>query len=314
LNPRTSFLKKVLCGLAGLLFVAVISQANAAEKKIVLKKYPDLKIGFTTANFAKAYPTTPANLHKLLDFASEHGFSFIEIRDANATLTTSECKALAEYARQKHVEVIYAMNVGVLDGNYWEVYSRGIANASLFEGPKVIRTGANGAEMMADEKKTYWTADEFTKIIHNANQAGNTARMFGMQLLVENAREGLHGDGTTTFGSTELFGSKGVNANVGLQLDVGNFFCTSRVPSEPEAARAFLAANASRVGYTHLKTSKLNKVQPVLDGNQLPFETIFELLQKNGKNYLAIELDPASNPDQAFENHLKSVEYLVRTF
>lgn len=314
MNSRTSILKKILRGLAGLLFVAVISQANAAEKKIVLKKYPDIKIGFTTANFAKVYPTTAANVRKLLDFASEHGFSFIEIRDGNATLTPAECKALADYARQKHVEVIYAMNVGVLDGNYWEVYSRGIANAGFFDGPKFIRTGANGVEMMADEKKTYWTADEFTRIIQNANQAGNTARMFGLQLLVENAREGLHGDGTATFGSTELFGSKGVNPNVGLQLDVGNFFCTSRVPSTPEAAGAFLAAEVGRVGYTHLKTSKLNKVQPVLDGNQLSFETIFELLQKNGKNYLAIELEPVIAADQAFENHLKSIQYLVSNF
>jgi sugar phosphate isomerase/epimerase len=314
MNSGTSILKKVLRGLVGLLFIAVISQANAAEKKIVLKKYPDLKIGFTTANFAKAYPTTAANLRKLLDFASEHGFSFIEIRDANATLTSAECKALADYARQKHVEVIYSMNVGVLDGNYWEAYSRGIANAGLFEGPKVIRTAANGGEMLADEKKKYWTADEFAKIVENANRAANTARMFGLQLLVENAREGLHGDGTTTFGSTELFGSKGVNSNVGLQLDVGNFFCTSRVPSTPAAAEAFLIANVAKVGYTHLKTSKLNKAQPVLDGNQLPFETIFELLQKNGKNYVAIELDPAPAADQAFENHLKSAKYLVSNF
>jgi len=133
-------------------------------------------------------------------------------------------------------------------------------------------------------------------------------------LLVENAREGLQGDGIAKFGSVELFGGKGVNQNVGLQADVGNFFCTSRVPSTPSAAGAFLAANVGRIGYIHLKTSKNNKPQPVLDGNELPFDTIFGLLQKNGKSYVAIELDPVVSANDAYVNHIKSIEYLKKNF
>ncbi len=45
--------------------------AYSAEKKIVLNKYPDLKIGFTTANFLRALPVTLENTKKLIDFASD---------------------------------------------------------------------------------------------------------------------------------------------------------------------------------------------------------------------------------------------------
>ena len=316
MKRKVQFGKSLLLGLVLLLCLVFVSQATVyAADKIVLGKYPDLKIGFTTANFLKFYPPSVANEKKLLDFASEQGFVFIEIRDPNATLTLGECKEIAAYARQKGVEIVYAMNPGALDANYWEVYSRGVANAAVFDGPKVVRIGANGGEMMVSEDKTHWTAEEFAKIVSTTNMAANYAKMFGLQFLTENARESLQGDGVTTFGTTELFGSKGVNSNVGLQLDVANFFCTARIPGDPGAVRSCVADNVSQIGYTHLKTSsKEHKPQQVLNGNELPFEAFFKLLQKNGKNYIAIELDAAATLDDAFANHIKSVEYLKKNF
>jgi sugar phosphate isomerase/epimerase len=288
--------------------------AYGADRKIVLKKYPDFKIGFTTANFAKVLPPTATNIKKMLDFAAKQGFAFIEIRDPEARLTLEECKDLAAYSKNKHVEIVYAMNTGLLDPNFWEVFSRGIANAGVFHGPKVVRTGANGIEMVKETGKKYWNATEFAMIVENANKAANTARMFGLQFLVENAREGIKGDGITTFGTTEFFGNKGVNEKVGLQLDVANFFCTSRVPSEPGQVKSFVADHAARIGYTHLKTSKAHKPQPVLDGNELPFEDFFTYLQKNRKNYIAMELDPAAILADVYANHIKSIEYLEKNY
>ena len=81
----------------GLVFFLGVS-AFAGET-IVLKKYPDLKIGFTTANFLKVLPVTVENTKKLIDFASDHGFSWIELRDPNAVLTLDECRQIADYAR-----------------------------------------------------------------------------------------------------------------------------------------------------------------------------------------------------------------------
>jgi sugar phosphate isomerase/epimerase len=69
-----------------------------------------------------------------------------------------------------------------------------------------------------------------------------------------------------------------------------------------------------KIGYIHLKTSKNNVPQPVLDGNQLAFDTILDLLQKNGKTYVAIELDPVSSATDEYANVVKSVEYLKKNF
>lgn len=315
MKSKVVFGRNLMVGLVLLLCLVFVSQATVyAANKIVLGKYPDIKIGFTTANFLKFCPPSVPNIKKLLDFAGDQGFVFIEIRDPNASLTVNECKEIAAYARHAGVEVVYAMNPGATDPNYWEVFARGIANAQVFDGPKVVRIGANGGEMMVSDTKTHWTAEDFAKIVQNTNMAANYAKMFGLQFLTENARESLQGDGVTTFGTTELFGPKGVNSNVGLQLDVANFFCTARIPADPAAVKAFVAANVSKIGYTHLKTSKNHVPQQVLDGNELPFDAYFSLLQKNGKNYVAIELDAAATLDDAFANHIKSVQYLMKNY
>jgi len=271
-------------------------------------------MGFTTVNFSKVLPPNVVNIKQILDFASRKGFAFIEIRDPNAKLTLSECEDLTTYAKQKGVEVIYAIASGLLNPNYWETFSRAIANASIFKGPKIVRTGASGVEFLNDEGKQYWTATEFAMIVKNANKAANIAKMFGLQLLIENGLEGLQGDGETTFGTTELFGSNGVNENVGLQLDVANFFCTSRVPSKPGDVNTFVANNVSKIGYTHLKTSKDHKPQQVLDGNELPFETFFNFLQKQDKNYMAIELSQSTSLADVYENHIQSIDYLKKYY
>jgi sugar phosphate isomerase/epimerase len=275
-----------------------------------MKKYPGLKIGFTTANFMKFLPPTLENVKQLIDFASKNEFSFIEIRDPNARLSLRECRELAAYATRKKVEIVYAMGVGLLDDNYWEIFSRGVANANVLPGPKVVRTALGGQEFSNDPDKATWTGDEFAKLVKRADKAGNMATMFGLRFLVENGREALKGDGRDAFGLEEFFGPHGVNANVGLQMDVANFFCVSRAPARPEDVKAFVERNVSKVVYVHLKSSKDHKPQQVLDGNELPFEVFFSELQKAGKSYVAIELDGPATAADAFSNHIKSIGYL----
>jgi sugar phosphate isomerase/epimerase len=285
----------------------------AADKPIVLSKYPNIKLGFTSQNFSKWLPPTAQNLKPILDFASQKGFAFIELRDPNAGLPLSDAKEVADYARQKNVEVIYAMGVGGLDANYFEVFSRGLGNTMVFDGPKFARTGANGSEM-TDTKKQFWSATEFAQLVKNLNQAANTAKTFGYTLYVENANEGLAGDGIATFGIADLFGPKGVNANVGFQLDMANFFCVSRVVNSPNDVQKFFEANVKRMGYSHMKTSKNRTPQTFLDGNELPFDIYLSSLSKNGKVYVTIEHANADTLEDAYTNHQKSIDYLRNNF
>ena len=312
---KSSFEKT--CGLlVACLFIIVLFgvSASAADKPIVLSKYPNIKIGFTSQNFSKWLPPTALNLKTIIDYASEKGFVFIELRDPSASLSLSDAKEVAAYARQKNIEVIYAMGVGGLDTNYFEAFSRGLANAMVFDGPKFVRTGANGNEMNLDPKKQFWTAAEFAQLVQNLNQAANTAKTFGYTLYVENANEGLAGDGIATFGTANLFGPKGVNANVGFQLDMANFFCTSRVVSSPNDVQNFFEANVKKMGYSHIKTSKNRTPQPFLDGNELPFDVYFLSLSKYGKVYVTIEHANADTLENAYVNHQKSIDYLLKNF
>jgi len=300
--------------LAFAILFAFVTTAFAADKTIKLSKFPELKIGFTSQNFSKWLPPNVENLKTIIDFASKKGFAFIELRDPNAELSLSAVQEIGKYAKKKKIEVIYAMGAGALDDKYFETFARGLANAKALGGPKFVRTGANGNEMNVDLKKQYWTADEFAKLVQNLNKAGDMAKASGMRFLVENANEGLKGDGVATFGITNLFGPKGVNANVGFQLDMANFFCVSRVENAPADVLAFFEANVKKMGYSHLKTSINHKPQQFLNGNELPFEAYFKPLAKNGKVYVAIEHANADTLEDAYINHQKSIDYLTKNY
>ena len=289
------------------------STAYSAEKKIVLNKYPDLKIGFLTMNFLKVFPVSLENAKKLIDFASDQGFAWIELGDPNAVLTLAECKQIAEYARAKKIEIGYRVNPGLMDANFWEVFSRALANAAVFDGPRTIRTAAPGNEFNIDPKKTAWALNELSKVVKIANRAGNQARALGLKYVTENAFEVIRGDGLTSFGTTEYFAN--VNSNVLFQLDTGNFFCLGRNVAKPEDASAFVEKHASKLVYIHLKTSsKDHKPQAILSDNELDFNIVFSLMTKQKVPWVAIELVQAPTFQECADNHKKSVEYLKKNF
>jgi sugar phosphate isomerase/epimerase len=296
-----------------LVCVAGLVSTAVAGEKIVLKQYPNVKLGFLNVNFSKQWPLGMENAKKSIDYASEQGYWWVEIRDPLATLTLAQAKELAAYADKKGVELAYAMNIGLLDPNFWEVFSRGVANAAAFKkGPRTIRTAGPGLEFANDPKKTHWTFSELQRAVKTANRAANLAKTFGLQYVVENAVEALKGDGVNTFGTTELFAN--ANSNLGFQLDTGNPFCTSRVWTKPADAQAFIEKYASRMGYMHLKASQNHKVQPVAGDSELDFGTIFAIAAKANMPYIAFELDQPDTLQGAFDNHKKSVEYLKGRF
>ena len=283
--------------------------AHSGQGKIVLKKYSDLKIGFTTTNFLNVLPVSVENKKKLIDYAAEQGYAWIELRDPNADLSLAKCKELASYAKSKGIEVSYAIQKGLLDSDFWETFSRGLANAAVFEGPKTIRSLGTGSEFTKDSKKKTWTLEELYKVVKTANMAGNKAKQLGLQLVVENAMEAIKGDGISGFGTTEFFAN--VNTNVGWQFDTANFFAVARVYTNPPDAKKFLEENIGKLFYIHLKTSTPeHKVPPVLSDNELDFNIVFELIQKNRIPWVAMELPAAKTLEEAKTNHEKSIKYL----
>lgn len=295
------------------LCLGVLATGLEAGEKVVLSRYPDLKIGITTANLLKFLPVNLANAKKYIDFAVEHGFSYVELRDPVASLSLAECKEIAVYAKQRDIDMSYAVNVGVLDPNFWEVFSRAVANAAVFDGPRTIRSAGPGLEFATNEKKTAWTFAEFTKLVETASQAANLAKMMGLTYVIENASETLKGNGTTAFGTVEVFAN--ANANLGFQLDTANFFAVSRVPPKADAAADFLRGIAPRMGYLHLKTAtKQGGQAPVLGENPLIFEIVFWEAAKNKKPYVAIELFPPDTMEQVQANHKASIRYLLENF
>jgi len=294
----------VLCG------ALIVTDIDAAPKaKIVLKNYPDFKIGILANNFIKPLPLTKDNMKKVMDWTSENGFAWMEIRDPRADLTYAECKELARYAVSKKIEIIYALNIGFLDPQFNEAFYRGCANAALFPGPKVIRTSAPGPEFNADPKKSTWTAEEFDKLLGVANNAANVAKLLGLELVVEHAFEAMQGDGVSSFGMVEIQ-TKG-NTNIGSQYDTANFFAVSRAPVSPEAAKGYFERFAKKTYYVHIKTcGKDNVVTDSITDHVFDLGAVFEILAKAKCNYLGIEIPQQAKFEDVQENLRKSAAYL----
>jgi sugar phosphate isomerase/epimerase len=311
---KASSRRRVLAGCAAVVMaIALLHGSLFAAEKVVVKKYPDLKIGFTTQNYLTALPVTLENSKKIIDWAADQGFALIELRDPSAKLTLDECTQLSAYARSKKVEVAYALQIGILDAPYWETFSRGVANAAVFEGPKTIRTLIGGGEFAADPKKKGWNLKELYTLVKRANRAGNTAMARGVHYVVENGTEALRGNGATEFGTTEFFAN--VNSNVGYQMDIANFFAVSRVVANPQDAQEFLEKNVGKLRYMHLKSSsRENKTTTVLEENPLPIDTTFAILSKNRVRYVAIELPQQPNFDACNANMMKSIEFLKKNY
>jgi len=304
--------KRILAALIGFTFCGTLMAADvvaAGKEKIVLKKYPEFKIGILANNFIKPLPLTKDNMKKIMDWTSANGFAWMEIRDPRADLTYAECKELAAYAAKKKIEVIYALNIGFLDPQFDEVFYRGCANALLFPGPKVIRTSAPGPEFNADPKKATWTREEFGKILAVANNAANVARLMGLELVIEHAFEAMQGDGATTFGMVELQ-TKG-NSNIGSQYDTANFFAVSRAPVSAEAAKGYFEKFAGKTRYVHIKTCGANNVvTDAITDNVLDLGAIFDILAKANIHYLGIEIPQQAKFGDVETNLKKSAAYL----
>jgi len=306
--------KRYLVMMAILLLVGVFLGGTVfAAEKIVLKKYPDMKIGFTTQNFLQPLPVSLENAKKLVDWASNQGFAWIEYRDPSAKLTLNECKQLAAYAKGKKLEVGYAAQIGILDPEFSEIFSRGVANAAVFEGPKTFRTLVAGAEFNPDPKKTGWSLNQLSKLVKKANLAANVAKSKDVQYVAENSTAALKGEGITSFGMTEFFAN--VNSNMGWQMDTANFFAGIRVLPRPEEAQAFLERFIGKLYYVHVKSSsKEHKSTDVLEENELPFDIIFALLSKSKVNYLALELNQQPKLEDCQNNLMKSIEFLKKNY
>jgi sugar phosphate isomerase/epimerase len=148
------------------------------------------------------------------------------------------------------------------------------------------------------------TEAEFQKAVDTTNRAAKGVKDVGLHLIVEDAFLPVLGPyGFEAFADA-------TDKAVGLQLDTANMFCVSRVRTDPKEAERVMRKIAPRLYYTHLKASVNGVCQPVLTDSELDFGVIFEILGKNKKNYIGIELVGVKTVEETKANFVKSLEYL----
>ncbi len=288
----------------------VISSCNTdiGRKSMVVKKYPNLKIGFSTQNFQKAMPVNVESLTEIIGYASKEGYQFIEIRDDLAKLSSSDCRILADVSKRNKIDVIYEIHKNLLDSDYFVVFEKGLANTLLFPGPGILRTLLSKSEFDADSLKKGWTKEELVQLTKLADSCSMIAKRKNVQFIVENLNEAFFGNDSTYYGLNDFFKN---TSTTGLQLDISNpFRKSSREKADPEKVKEYLVSLGNRWVTTHLKTNKEGDPQPILTENPLSIEDVVELMGKQNVLYVTIELAPVESKQQCYDNHIKSISFL----
>ncbi len=263
-----------------------------------------IRWGFTTQNFLPTVPVSLEAAKRFVSYAKKEGFSWIELRDPDASLSVEQCREIAAFAGHNGIEVVYSMQRGLLADDFEVVFDRALANTKVFNGLQVVRVLA-----LRSKEDWGWTDTEFSRAVTVANKAAQQAAGHGCQLMIENADVVLDGTGKDCFGMIQLMET--VDPEILLQLDTANLF-TGPQPVTPQQAEEFIRTYARRIIYVHLKSARDGKAQPVLSGNSLNFRTIFSLLAESGKTpHVAIELaSGTANTQQVFKNMQSSLDWL----
>lgn len=307
-TDKINFKNFTLFILIFLLIANTSCNKQTSKKTLVFKDYPKIKLGFSTQNFLKSMPFNVEGLTEIIEYASNEGFQFIEIRDFNASLSNDDCRALAGIAKKNKLDVIYAFNKNPLDSGYIKVFERGLANALVFPGPGILRTSASKSELDTDTSKKGWTKDELIILSSLSDSCALIAKAKNIQFIVENGNEAFFGDSLTYFGLTDFFSNTSIT---GLQLDIANLFRnTSRVKNDPGKVLKYISTMGNRWVETHLKTILGGEPQPVLTDNPMPIEKVIALMGQQNILYCAIELNAVSNKQECFDNHAKSIQFL----
>ncbi|MDF9797129.1 sugar phosphate isomerase/epimerase [Catalinimonas alkaloidigena] len=283
-------------------------EISETDQKMQFTELQNLKLGFTTQNFLQVMPVNVENTKTLIDYAANEGYAWIELRDPEADLSLEEAQELSDYARQKEIEVSYAIQKGILDDDFWPTFNKGVKNAAVFQGPGTFRSLGSFAEFTADPDKQGWTEDELNQLVLYADRAANIAKENNLQYVIENASEAFFGEDTAYFGIADLFDR--TNAYVGWQFDTANPFSVSRVHPPADSVLKFLEAHADNLFYIHLKSAQAGQAQTTLMENPLSFTEVFQVMSSHKVPYVAIELQAVDNKEQAFKNMQMSVDYL----
>jgi hypothetical protein len=279
------------------------------RRSLDFKDYPNLIPGISTFNFLKSIPLDIPGLTEIIEYASETGFKYVEVRDFQADLTIDQCKELASVADKNQIDLIYVFNKNPLDPGFNEVFERALTNVLLLPGPGILRALVSRTEFDADKLKKGWDSEELARLADIADHCAQISSERNIRFVVENNNESFFGDGMTCFGLAEFFEK---SRYTGLQMDIANPFCnSSRVKNDPERVFSFLSGLGDRWIETHLKTVKNGEPQPVLTENPLKVEKIVDLMGRMNVKYVTLELVSAERKEECFDNHALSIKFLI---
>lgn len=213
-----------------------------------------MNIGFTTQTFIECIHLKQINELKLLDFAKDNGFNWIEIRDKSFHITDEILKSFAE---EKELRVHYAFDGYTLEAdNYLEIFEKIAKRAAIFGEGTFSRVIISNKLKDIDREHIYCT-DDFNMLKERIENVIEIANKYKVIFAFENVFESVRG-------YSQLFDSI---PNMDITLDTANFLVQDS--EKIEEINEFCEKYKERIKYIHIKSTVNNKLQNnlVLDGD-----------------------------------------------
>ncbi|NQT59867.1 MAG: TIM barrel protein [Bacteroidetes bacterium] len=185
-------------------------------------------IGITTNSFSSSIQSEEIKYTKILQWASTHGFNWVEIRDSKSDFKYDAVKELNTLAVNLGIEAHLAWDNTDLGSEFsLDKWKQQMEKASIFEGPRFSRVTISPSAV--DWDNSGYCISDFKQILSNTQTILELAEENDLRLVFENSFETLVPEGDY-FGIDE-FMSKVEQAE--LCLDYSNLLNKEQVSQRP---------------------------------------------------------------------------------
>ena len=221
-----------------------------------------IPLGVTTQTFKAVLETGACKEADILKWAAGAGFSWVEVRDFDGSMSVGSLVALRDLSLDLGIRIHYAWDGAdlYLDGE--ESYLRGLKRAAVF-GEGTCSRITIAASYLASREKAGYPVEVFDILRKRIEHIIRAAAREGIVPVFENSYEPMVSEGYHS-GFADFFSIPGFM----MTLDAANFLniAQARRSCSADEVLSFIRAYRDKIPYVHLKSTVAGVLCDILTG------------------------------------------------
>lgn len=245
----------------------------------------DTGLGLASNTYKQVLMSGEMTIKELICWAAGRGFSWVEVRDPDVTMTRDELEGIKRLADSLKIRIHYSWdNKDTLKED--ETFYQGMENAALF-GPGTCCRVLIAQETVRGRKG--YSKEEVEKILLVVEKYVKRSKELGIWLCFENSMEPIRGDGVEYFGMSELLEKC---QEMCVTFDAANATnCTTCINPTEEQLLEYYNRFSERIFYFHLKVTKNHQLLDTVEREgDFHVENLFQAFSSNKDMKICLEI------------------------